>query len=554
VFFSIESAQRLPKRVRHMLCRLATMRWRLAFGGLVVCLAWCGVAASAEPLDVESPSTPRSATAAFLAAAERGDDAAIVKAMGVPSNATAARKEDALATGKNLAVVLSKSTSFALDDISDEPAGKPADGVNTERIALLRVGDRDIPIVLERPKYAPAEWVFSRGTQKRVPELYARYGPSPLEAHVPAELRGSLFGVAYWQWLGLIGAVLGALLIGRATAYLGYRLGQRVAARTRVLWDDELVRALRSPSRLLLSLLAFVPLAQLLALPGGLRLLCIQIVRTLGIAALAWGLTRVVSVIANVVERRATFNAGGASRMSVRTAQTQVRVLRRVVNVVTALCAAALVAVQFEVVRNVGVSLLASAGIAGIVLGLAAQRTLGSIFAGIQLSITQPIRIGDDVLIEGEFGNIEEITLTYVVVRVWDERRLIVPMARFLEQPFQNWTKVSPRLHGTVMLHADFSLPVDALRAELDRIVVGNARWDGRTKVVHVTDARERTLEVRVLVSAEDGGKLFELRAEVREKLIAWLTSFEDGRFLPKTRFEGSEHAADIAMKGSAEP
>ncbi|HET9930732.1 MAG TPA: mechanosensitive ion channel domain-containing protein, partial [Polyangiaceae bacterium] len=384
----------------------------------------------------------------------------------------------------------------------------------------------------------------------------AHYGPSPLEAHVPDELRGELFGAAYWQWVGLLVAVLGALLLGRAFAYVAYRVGQRVATRTRVLWDDELVRALRSPTRLFMSVFAFVPLAQLLSLPGNVRLVCIHIVRTLGITALAWALTRVVAVVSNVVERRATLNAAEDARFSVRTAQTQVRVLRRVANLIVAVCGVALAAVQFEVVRNVGVSLLASAGIAGVVLGFAAQRTLGSIFAGIQLSITQPIRIGDDVLVENEFGTIEEITLTYVVVRVWDERRLIVPMTRFLEQPFQNWTKISPRLHGTVLLQADFTLPVDALRAELERILQGNPRWDGRTKAVHVTDARERTLEVRVLVSGEDSGKLFELRAEVREKLIAWLTAFEDGRYLPKTRFAGSEKHGEAeldAMRGAAD-
>jgi small-conductance mechanosensitive channel len=205
---------------------------------------------------------------------------------------------------------------------------------------------------------------------------------------------------------------------------------------------------------------------------------------------------------------------------------------------------------QFEVVRSIGLSLLASAGVAGIVLGLAAQRTLGSLFAGIQLSITQPIRIGDDVIIEGEFGTIEEITLTYVVVKVWDERRLIVPMSRFLEQPFQNWTKVASELHGTVMLYTDFTLPVDLLRREVERLLENHPLWDRRTKAVHVTDAKERTLEVRVLVSAANGGNLFNLRAELREKLVAWLARTEGGRYLPGTRMR--EEAAD-ARSGRAD-
>jgi small-conductance mechanosensitive channel len=186
-------------------------------------------------------------------------------------------------------------------------------------------------------------------------------------------------------------------------------------------------------------------------------------------------------------------------------------------------CTGAIMLMQFEVVRNVGVSLLASAGVAGIVLGLAAQRTLGSLFAGIQLSITQPIRMGDEIFIENESGTIEEITLTYVVVKIWDERRLIVPMSRFLEQPFQNWTKVSSELHGTVMLQADWKTPIDELRAEVARLLKGNPLWDGRSEAVHVTDAKAGTIEVRVLVSAANATKLFELRAQLRERLVAWL-------------------------------
>lgn len=532
-------------------------RWCAIFAAVVACLCLLVTRVRAEePPTSDARPTPRSAAAAFLLAAQRNDEAGILAALGVAPSASAKRKAEALELGKKLATVLSKSERFAIDDISDEPGGNRADGVNIERIATLRLSDREVPIVLEHPKQAPEQWVFSRGTQAHVPDLYARYGPSPLEAYVPQGLRGELFGTAYWQWLGLLLAVLGALLLGRGLAYIAYRISERIATRTRVLWDDELVRALRSPARLFLSVLAFVPLAHFLALPGNVRLVCIHVVRTLGIGALAWALVRVVGVISNVVERRATLNAAEDARYSVRAAQTQVRILRRVANLVVAVCGVALAAVQFEIVRNVGVSLLASAGIAGVVLGLAAQRTLGSVFAGIQLSITQPIRIGDDVFIENEFGNIEEITLTYVVVRVWDERRLIVPMTRFLEQPFQNWTKVSPRLHGSVMLQADFTLPVQALREELDRIVTKDPLWDGRTKVVHVTDARERTLEVRVLVSAEESGKLFQLRANVREKLIAWLTALEGGRYLPKTRFASPDkaHDADLdAMRGSVD-
>lgn len=521
--------------VRYLFSAYRAKSWHFA-ALLVVAQFLLAAHAWAELGADDERRTPRGAVATFLDAVEHDEREQIALALGVASNAAPARYAEALRLGRQLGAVLTKSASFDLDRLSDDPNGKPEDGANSERIATLRGADHEVPIVLERSRVLPGSWSFSRGTQSRIPELYQRYGPSPLEAHVPKELKRELIGLPAWQWLGLIAAVAAAILIGRGVAYAFHRIGKRLASRTRLLWDDELVGALHAPGRLFLSVCAYVPLVHALSLPGGARLVSIRVTGTLGIFALAWAVIRVVGVISNVVERRATSASGGESPRSARAAQTQVRVLRRVTNVVLSICAGAVVLMQFDVVRSVGISLLASAGFAGVVVGLAAQRTLASILAGIQLSITQPIRIGDEVLVENEFGTIEEITLTYVVVRVWDERRLIVPMTRFLEQPFQNWTKVSSSLHGTVLLQADFTLPVDALRAEVDRLIEDDPRWDRRTKVVHVTDARERTIEVRVLVSAANGGALFDLRTKLREALAAWLSRYEGGRYLPALR------------------
>jgi small-conductance mechanosensitive channel len=218
--------------------------------------------------------------------------------------------------------------------------------------------------------------------------------------------------------------------------------------------------------------------------------------------------------------------------------KTQVRVLRRVVNVAVGILAVALMLTQFEAIRNIGVSLLASAGVAGVVLGFAAQRTIGSLIASIQLSFTQPIRIGDVVIVEKEWGTIEEVTLTFVVVRVWDDRRLIIPMSRFLEQPFENWTMLSPQLHGTIFFHVDWRLPIDDLRRELDRVVENNPLWDGRTKSVCVTNTSDRTIEVRALVSAKDADDLWKLRVLVRERIVAWLQGYEGEKYLPRIRID----------------
>jgi len=484
-------------------------------------------------------STPRRAIAVFFDAANRGDWRRANQVLNIPRDASKARAEHAAEIAEKLDYVLSRSLSLDLDRLSDDPEGRPEDGKDVERIASLDLHDRSVPLVLTHLQTPSQRWVFSAGTLARVPELYETHGPSPLEARMPRELRREALGMARWQWLGLILAVALAVSFAHLVVFVGYGLGTRIAQRTQVLWDDELVRELRAPSRLLLSVLGFLPLAHVLSLPLRYSTLCLRVVGTLGITAVAWIAIRVVGLVSNVVERRAIgVHSTTYAPQSVRGVQTQVRVLRRVISVALAVCAGAFVLMQFDTVRSIGVSLLASAGVAGVVLGLAAQRTLGSLLAGIQLSITQPIRIGDEVIVEGEFGTIEEITLTYIVLKVWDERRLIVPMNRFFDQPFQNWTKVASGLHGTVMLYTDYALPVDALRAEVDRLLKDDPRWDGRTKAVHVTDARERTLEVRVLVSVATGGQLFDLRASLRERLTAWLVEFDEGRYLPRTRVD----------------
>ena len=178
---------------------------------------------------------------------------------------------------------------------------------------------------------------------------------------------------------------------------------------------------------------------------------------------------------------------------------------------------------NFDPVRQIGTGLLASAGVAGVIVGFAAQKSLSTIIAGLQIALTDPMRIGDVVNVEGEFGEIEEISLTYVVVKAWDQRRLILPITYFLDKSFQNWTRSSSQLLGTVFLYVDYTIPVDEIRAEGQRIVSESRLWDKRVFGVQVTDWKTDAVEIRVLVSAESSDQLWDLRCEVREKLLTFL-------------------------------
>ncbi|MGE5536864.1 MAG: mechanosensitive ion channel family protein, partial [Acidobacteriota bacterium] len=216
---------------------------------------------------------------------------------------------------------------------------------------------------------------------------------------------------------------------------------------------------------------------------------------------------------------------------------TQIRVLLRSVDVLIVLFTIGTALMTFEPVRQYGVSLFASAGVAGIIAGLAARPLLSNLFAGVQLAMTQPIRIADAVIVENEWGTIEEITSTYVVVRLWDLRRMIVPLTYFIEKPFQNWTRESSALLGTVLLYLDYSAPIGAIRQKLQEIVTQSKAWNGNTAVVQVTDANDRTIELRILVSANNAGATFNLRCEVREQLIDFLQR-EHPYALPRQRSE----------------
>lgn len=227
---------------------------------------------------------------------------------------------------------------------------------------------------------------------------------------------------------------------------------------------------------------------------------------------------------------------------------TQVRILKRAVQTLIVIITAASALMTFEVVRQFGVSLFASAGIAGIVVGFAARPLFSSLIAGVQIAMTQPIRIDDAVVVENEWGWIEEITATYVVIKLWDWRRMVVPLSYFMEKPFQNWTRETASLIGSVFIHVDYTMPVEEVRQALYRIARESRLWDGNIVNLQMTEAKSDTVELRILVSGRSSPEVFDLRCEIREKLIEVLQR-EYPHSLPRQRQEQFRH--DVAPQSS---
>lgn len=266
-----------------------------------------------------------------------------------------------------------------------------------------------------------------------------------------------------------------------------------------------------------------------------------KIILLLFICAFAMLLIKLSAFIRDLLYER--FDVADKNNLNSRKVRTQIDFIQKAFSAFIVLLAISVSLMSFERVREMGTSLLASAGIASVIIGFAAQKSIANLFAGFQIAFTQPLRLDDVVVVEGEWGRIEEITLTYVVVNIWDQRRLIVPIVYFLEKPFYNWTRNSSDLIGVVYFYLDYSFPVEFIRQELKQLLeTEQARmlWDGRTSSVLVTDITDRAMQVRILVSASSSGAAFDLRCLVREKILEAI-SREYPSSLPKSRVDTDE-------------
>ena len=313
-----------------------------------------------------------------------------------------------------------------------------------------------------------------------------------------------------------------------------YRLITRLVEKRDLFWRS-LVGQTEGPTRLILLVAALSIGAGIAPLTPGqkemfwhLRVVCV-------ICTMGWVALTALHIWTTLYLRR--FRLDTPDNLLARKHATQSRILKRVAAIMIVVVTAAAALMTFNSVRHYGVSLLASAGAAGLVVGLALQPLLKSLIAGIQLAVTQPIRLDDAVIVEGEWGNVEEITATYVVVRIWDWRRMVLPLSYFIERPFQNWTRESSSLIGSVMLYVDYSAPVPEMRRKLEEIAHASPLWDQDVVNMQVTDFGATTMQVRMLVSAANSGKSFDLRCEVREKMIGWLQAEYPGA-LPRQRAE----------------
>ena len=485
--------------------------------------------------------TPRDTMEGFLESSRRGDfegAAHYLHLWGIPPAVQKTRGPD---LAQRLSYVFNRSVWFDLDRIPDqssgaaEVGGPASDDVRVATIQLAR-GRHVVHVVRVREPFRGQKvWVISPDTVRNIDDLEVDYGVPDYVQRFPAWTRtGTFGGLPPYQWFGLALLTLLASVLGLITERPVLWLLARAERRWDVPRDGDLRQMAGGLVRWPIALLALlVVLPELrLSVTSATALSRMLAIGLIFVATV--GGVRAVRLVVEIIGRRHEAEGEDASHM--RTVVTRLDALRRVASVLIVIVGLALALMQFPTARTAGLSLLGSAGVAGAILGFAAQKTFANLFAGVLISFTQPIRIGDTVVVENEWGKVEAIGSTHVIVCIWDKRRLIVPVTYFLDKPFENWTKMAPELIGVVLLHTDYRVKVDEVRAELDRILENEPLWDGDVKRVLVVDVTDRTMVLRVTVSARDSSQLWDLRCSVREKLMAYLG--QDPDRLPRSRWD----------------
>ncbi|SCG61580.1 Small-conductance mechanosensitive channel [Micromonospora echinaurantiaca] len=338
------------------------------------------------------------------------------------------------------------------------------------------------------------------------------------------------------SYLGTIVAALAAAAIALTLVEVVHRVIRRLGRRSLLM--TELTDHAHRPFQVVATVLAVqfaVRFSTGYAVGTDWRQVLLHLLVLAVIASVAWLVAALLVVVEDTALAR--FRVDVPDNRHARRVRTQVVMLRRLTIAVIVVLAVGVMLMTFPSVRGIGAGVLTSAGVAGVVAALAAQSLLGNVFAGLQLAFSDAVRLDDVVVVEGEWGRIEELTLTYVVVQIWDDRRLILPTSYFTSTPFQNWTRTEAAVLGTAEFDVDWAIPVQAMREELRRLVESSDLWDRRVCVLQVTDATGGTITVRALVSAADAGSLWDLRCLVREHLVAWVRD-QRPTALPRMRAE----------------
>ena len=347
-----------------------------------------------------------------------------------------------------------------------------------------------------------------------------------------------------------IGGLILAVILAITLHSVIYRVALSNSGKNRSQLIFRILRKTRMVSRLALIVLAVELTLPFIKMPADWNDLVGQVITLILIGLCGWLVNQLVQAATDA--RMSRYDLDAEDNLEARRVATRMKVLRQMSTMLILLVTVGAMLMTFPSVRSIGVSLFASAGVAGIVIGFAAQPVLSNLLAGIQIALTQPIRIGDAVIMEGEWGWIEEITSTYVVVKIWDWRRLVIPLTQVIQKPFQNWTRETASIIGGVVWYLDYTAPVSEMRVKLKEFLDESELWDGDVQVLQVIDTTEETMQLRALMSAKNSPTAWDLRCEIREKMIRWLQENHAGA-LPRRRGQLQMDQTEIELSPTSD-
>lgn len=508
-----------------------------------------------EPVDYPEDinlETPQASLENFVINARRGNFGTASYSLNLrllPENLS---KEQIIQLSKKLFYVINQRVHLDWNMIPDRPdgqsamasaankaiAGKPRKSILFGTTAL---SEREGDFRLERvkSKNSPPIWLIAANTVENIEPLYAQYGPRKFDRLISEWSKSEILGLSVWKLVLVVLFVMISYFVFICSISIFSLISQKASAG----WLKNAAKRLKHPASFALGVLTFyVTLNSSISFNASFARTLDILLLIAVVLAFTWLVTRILDT---VMLHYAEQNLGDTSleeNEGARKMMTYISVGRRTITFLVLIIGLAVILSQFRSLQQLGISLLASAGVATVVLGLAAQSTLGNIVAGIQIAVTKPARIGDTVIINEEWGFVEDIGFTYMIVRTWDQRRLVIPLKKIISETFENWSMKDPRQIRPIDLYVDYTMDIESLRLKFTELLEGSDSWDEyHPPSVQVIDATERSVKVRALCSAKDSYSAWDLHCELREKLIKYIGSLDKGTYLTKSRlkFEG---------------
>ncbi|MAZ29588.1 MAG: mechanosensitive ion channel protein [Cytophagaceae bacterium] len=462
----------------------------------------------------------------------------------LPENLT---QDEAAELAEKLYFVLNQRVKIDWGSLPDRPdgqidiytttnqaiAGSPRRSVVFGEVFL---GDQDVVMRLQRVKYKDfgAFWMISANTVENIDALYREYGPRKLDRSMPEWARIQFLSIPIWKFVGAILLIFLSYLLGKFCT----RVFKHLFQRSKKAWMSTISNRLAVPAGFAVGVLFFyVTLNYLISFNGSFASTLYAALLIVVVCAITWFIMRFIDSFMIYVAENKIGDSDPEENREARMMMTYISVARRVLTFIVIIVGITIIVSQFRSFEKLGISLLASAGLATVILGIAAQSTLGNIIAGIQIAITRPAQIGDTVIIDDEWGYVEDIRFTYMVVRTWDWRRLIVPLKDIVSNTFENWSMTSAHQIRPVILFADYKIDVQKVRDHFEKILKSSEHWDEQhPPVVQVVDMTEKSIKIRCLCSAKDASSTWDLHCELREKMVRFVADLEDGKHLAQER------------------